>query len=349
MKNRNIFFLLAVIAFGFSACTDHNGHTTVTPQAELNINYKAAFVVNGGNANLSVIDVATSVAKDKITLAGTFPHHIYVSPDRTRLAVAMTGADLSAGHVGHATGTGFKINIVDAVKGTTLKTLDLTLMPHNALFSPDGKELWVGQSDVAASKVLVYDATAWTVKNTITVGKGLSEVTFSSNGSFAFAANTSDNTVSVIDVATKAVVKTLTVGATPVGAWAGTNGKMFVDNETGKSISVIDVATKTIESTINLGFKPGYAAYHTKNAELWVSDADNGKVVFFKLENNAWTKKSDLATGADAHAIAFSADETTAFVTNQGAKTVSIINAATKTKTKDVAVGDKPNGILIKD
>jgi YVTN family beta-propeller protein len=349
MKNRNIFITLAIIAFGFSACTDHSGHTTVTPQTELNINYKAAFVVNGGNANLSVIDLSTSVAKDQITLAGTFPHHIYVSPNRSLLAVAMTGADLSAGHVGHATGTGFKIHIVDAVKGLTTKTLDLTLMPHNASFSPDGKELWVGQSDVTASKVLVYDATAWTVKNTITVGKGLSEVTFSTNGSLAFAANTSENTVSVIDAATKAVVKTLTVGATPVGAWAGTNGKMFVDNEVGKSISVIDVATKTIESTINLGFKPGYAAYNTKNAELWVSDADNGKVVFYKLENNAWVKKSDLATGADAHAIAFSADETTAFVTNQGAKTVSIINTAAKTKTKDVVVGDKPNGILVKD
>jgi hypothetical protein len=76
MKNRNIFIALAIIAFGFSACTDHSGHTTVTPQTELNINYKAAFVVNGGNANLSVIDLSTNVAKDQITLVGTFPHHI---------------------------------------------------------------------------------------------------------------------------------------------------------------------------------------------------------------------------------------------------------------------------------
>jgi YVTN family beta-propeller protein len=348
MKNINSLVSMAIIALAFAACTGHN-HTTVTPQTELNINYKAAFVVNGGSANLSVIDLASSVAKEQITLSGTFPHHIYVSPDRSLLAVAMTGADLSAGHAGHATGTGFKILIVDAVKGLTVKTLDLALMPHNATFSPDGKELWVGQSDVAASKVLVYDATTWTVKNTITVGKGLSEVTFSANGSLVFAANTDENTVSVIDIATKSVVKTLTVGTTPVGAWAGSNGKMFVDNEVGKSISVIDVATKAVESTINLGFKPGYAAYNTKNTELWVSDADNGKVVFFKFENNIWTKKSELATGTDAHAIAFSTDETTAFVTNQGAKTVSIINVAAKTKTKDVVVGDKPNGILVKD
>lgn len=348
MKKNKFSILMALIAICFAACTDHSGHD-VTPQTELNINYKAAFVVNGGSANLSVVDLSTNLVKDQITLAGTFPHHIYMSPDRTRLAVAMTGADLSGGHAGHATGTGFKIHIVDAVKGLTVKTLDLPLMPHNATFSPDGKELWVGQSDATASKVLVYETTAWTVKNTITVGKGLSEVTFSTNGSLVFAANTDENTVSIIDVATKTAVKTLTVGATPVGAWAGANGKMFVDNEVGKSISVIDVATKNVESTINLGFKPGYAAYHVKNAELWVSDADNGKVVFFKFENAVWTKKSDLATGTDAHAITFSADETTAFVTNQGAKTVSVINAAAKTKTKDIVVGDKPNGILVKD
>jgi YVTN family beta-propeller protein len=37
-----------------------------------------------------------------------------------------------------------------------------------------------------------------------------------------------------------------------------------------------------------------------------------------------------------------------AYVTNQGANNVSVINAQTHTKIKDIPVGHKPNGAVIK-
>jgi YVTN family beta-propeller protein len=39
---------------------------------------------------------------------------------------------------------------------------------------------------------------------------------------------------------------------------------------------------------------------------------------------------------------------TIAYVTNQEAGTVSVINLQTKTKTTDIAVGKKPNGIVLR-
>lgn len=50
----------------------------------------------------------------------------------------------------------------------------------------------------------------------------------------------------------------------------------------------------------------------------------------------------------DAHAIAFTKDVTIAYVSNQGAARVSVINVATLTKLKDITVGQKPNGIVLK-
>jgi YVTN family beta-propeller protein len=241
-----------------------------------------------------------------------------------------------------------KAQIIDAVTGMIDKEIALNKMPHNAIFNPSGTELWLGQSDSIQSQVLVYNTSDWSLKNTVNVGAGLSEVTFSSDGTMAFACNTDDGTVSLIDANSKMIHTTLTVGQDPVGAWTASNGKMYVDNETSQTISEITVSSMSVTATINLGFKPGYAAYNSSNGELWVSDATNGKVVYYTFDGTTWNLQGNITTGADAHAIAFIADGSKAYVTNQGANTVSVIDVATHAVTATINVGTKPNGIAIK-
>ena len=48
------------------------------------------------------------------------------------------------------------------------------------------------------------------------------------------------------------------------------------------------------------------------------------------------------------HAIAFDEASMKAYVTNQGAESVSVVNAMTHTVSKTITVGKKPNGIVIK-
>jgi YVTN family beta-propeller protein len=61
---------------------------------------------------------------------------------------------------------------------------------------------------------------------------------------------------------------------------------------------------------------------------------------------NTWMKHGEFAAGAGAHAIAFNGGY--GYVTNQTANTVSLINATTHNKVKDIPVGKKPNGISFK-
>lgn len=316
---------------------------------QLDINYPAAFVVNGASNNVAVIDLNTDLKTGTIGLDGaTFPHHVYLSPDKSQIAVAITSTDLSAGHGGHGTGTAaYEVIILDTKTGEIHHSIALDKLPHNAAYSPDGKELWVGQADATQSKILVFNTSDFSQKSSINVGKGLSETTFSVDGTKVYAANTDDNTITIIKAADKSILTTLPVGTAPVGAWPAENGKMYADNETSQTVSEIDVATNAITATINLGFKPGYVAYSDHHAELWVSDADNGKVVYFKLLGGKWAKQGEIKTGADAHAIAFNADGTKAYVTNQGAGTLSIIKMSDHTKIKDITVGDMPNGIAL--
>ncbi|OSZ77109.1 hypothetical protein CAP36_11880 [Chitinophagaceae bacterium IBVUCB2] len=342
--------IMAVILLISSCMKNHN----MDDMEEKNINYPAAYVINGESSSISIIKLSNNTVSDSIMLMGSggsmimWPHHIYKHPvaGTNKLCIGVPGMDLSAGHTGGMPGMKGGIVVLDAVKGTISKNLEVPLMNHNGVFSPDGSEIWTTQMDMAG-KVLVYDASTYALKNTITVGDEPAEVTFSADGTKAYVCNGMSNNVTVINPLTKAVITTIPVEANPVGAWPSSIGKMFVDNEDGQSISVIDVASNINLATIILNFKPGYAAYNGTKNELWVSDATNGKVIWYlDMGGNNWMKHGEFATGADAHAIAFYGNY--GYVTNQGANTVSVIDVTTHTKLKDIPVGKKPNGIVFK-
>jgi YVTN family beta-propeller protein len=353
----SLVFLLA--CFFVSACRKDKHED---PPATVNINYPAAYVVNGGSNTISVISLGTDEVKETLKLGEvssgghgghtgtgvTWPHHIYLNPSGTRLAIGAPGMDLSAGH--HSTGTGAgKLVIMDALTGAILKVISLPAMNHNAVFSPDGSEIWTSQMDTGYGKVLVYDSGTYTLKSSVTVGKSPAEVTFSADGSKAYVANTGSMSVTVISPAAKTVLATISTGEDPVGAWPGTDGKMYVDNERSKTITVIDAATSSVTDTVDLGFMPGMAAYNNSGPELWVSDPQAGKVHYFLKGGKGWVNAGSIATGPGAHAIAFSGNGSKAYITNQLGASVSVIDVAGKTKIKDITVGQKPNGVTVKN
>lgn len=347
-----IVFSLVIV----TACRKHKMDGMDMPVKD--INYPAAYVVNGESNTISVINLNSNTLTDTIELMTTggndmpmWPHHIYhfAAGGAHRLAVGVPGSDLSAGHGGNMGGMKGRVMIIDAIKGSISKDLEVPAMNHNAAFSPDGREIWTSQMEMEG-KVLVFDAQNYTLKNTIRVGIEPAEVTFSADGTKAYVANGGDNTVSIIDPATKAVLTTIPVGENPVGAWVGHDGKMYLDNEDGQSISVIDVASNKIVQTIPLGFMPGSAAHLASRKELWVTDPDNGQVHFWipDATGHLWVHGGKFNAGAGAHAVAITSDGATAYVTNQSAASVSVIKVSDHTKIKDIPVGKKPNGIVIK-
>lgn len=337
------------------------------PQPELNINYPSAYVVNGAAGTLSVINLTTNEVADVIQLTDNtssaghnghgssnisllqYPHHVYLNPAKNQIAVAVPGVDLSEGHGLAHTGThtgGAKVAVLDAVKGQNIKLIDVPLMNHNAVYTADGKEIWTSQMDLKGT-VLVYDAATYALKNTINVGKEPTEVTFSADGSVAFVANGADNTVSAINTTTKTIIATIAVGKNPVGAWTGTDNRMYADNEDGQTVSVIDVKTLKVVETVNLGFMPGYAAFNGDTKELWVTDPTAAKVHWWKQDaNKKFVKGGTIATAAGTHAIAFKG--LVAYITNQEAANVSVVDVLKHEKIKDIKVGEKPNGIVLK-
>jgi YVTN family beta-propeller protein len=348
---------LSIIATSIFIASCKNTDNT---QPSVTINYPAAYVVNGTSSTLSVINLNTNEVANLIQLTDDvsgvsnngggrflqYPHHIYLNPAKNQIAIAAPGIDLSGGHGEVVHKGSAKIAIIDAVKGTNAKLITVPMMNHNAIYSPDGKEIWTSQIDEKGT-VLVYDANSYTLKNTISVGKQPAEVTFSNDGLSAFVSNGMDNSVSVINPNTKTVIATILVGKNPVGAWTGSDNRMYVDNEDGQSVSIIDVKTLKVVETIALGFMPGYAAFNGEMRELWVTDQMAGKLHWWKQDaNGKFVKGGSFQTADGSHAIAFNG--MTAYISNQESASVSVVDVMKHEKIKDIKVGEKPNGIVIR-
>lgn len=139
-------------------------------------------------------------------------------------------------------------------------------------------------------------ATMLETKQTMGVGRVPAEVTFTNDGT--------------------------SVDREPVGAWPGADGIMYVDREVAKTIKAIDPKTLEIVRRSPLGFTPGLAAVApTRTSELWVIDANAGKVGSHETASEA--KMAELPTATGAHALAFTPAGSTAFASNELANSLS--------------------------
>ena len=282
-----------------------------------------------------------------IKLTGvSYPHHIGLSPDGTRLVVAVPGENLSGGHQGgHGAAAAGALILLEASTGRTLATRRLPVSNHNGAFSRDGSAIWTAQMGMPGV-VLVLDPLTLETTKEIPVGAMPAEVTLSSDGRYVFAANGQSDDVSVIDAGSKVVVKTIAVGDNPVGAWPGANNVMYVDNEAGKTITAIDAVSLAVTQTFELNFMPGMAALAPGKDEIWVTNVEGGSITFWSVATA--TRTGEVTTGAGAHGIVFSASGSHAFVTNQDANTLSVLDVSKRQVVATVELDGKPNGLVFR-
>lgn len=354
MRHRSTILSALMLVLGCASDSQDGGPMSTPIDG---IGREALFVVNGADGTITVLDPETGALVGDIALHGVaYPHHAYLDAASERLYVAAPGIDLSGGHAAGGGGGGHGgaaaepvaavVLALDATDGELLAYAELAAPNHNAIPAPGVNEIWTSQAGTPGA-VVVLDADTLDPIDRITVGDDPAEITFSPDGALAFVCNGGSGSVSVIDVASKAVLDQVVVGMTPVGAWPGADGNMYVDNEGSRSLSVISPTSMQVVRTIDLDFTPAFVSV-VAGAELWVTDTDAGGVVAFDLADLDAGPTRTIPTGPGAHAIASSADGSEAFVTNQSGDTVSVVDVASGAVTSTVAVGSKPNGMAVR-
>ena len=142
---------------------------------------------------------------------------------------------------------------------------------------------------------------------------------------FGYVTNVGDNTVSVIDTASNAVVATISVGGFPDGVATTPDGThAYVTNAFDSNVSVIDTATNKVVATIPVGSSPNGVAITPDGTRAYVTNgADNAVSVIDTASN---TVVGTIPVGQDPSGVAITSDGTHAYVTNQLDDSVSVID-----------------------
>jgi DNA-binding beta-propeller fold protein YncE len=229
-----------------------------------------------------------------------------VSPDGAHLAAAVTDGDaalvimdLKTGEVKQKVGT----NAAD-----TLRISSSAVGQEGPTYSPDGKQLWLGQSDGYTKFTVNADGTLANPTAVSIPADGskhalVGAAVFSADGSTVYSAVNGQNRVVAIDAATGTIKQSWAVGNAPRGM-AMVGNKLYVSNEGGRpakagdttinsygtqvpanpdtgatttgTVSVIDLANPTAAaSSIDVGLHP--TAVYAKNGVVFVTNtATNG-------------------------------------------------------------------------
>jgi YVTN family beta-propeller protein len=264
-----------------------------------------------------------------------------VSPDGTHLAASVADGDaslvvmdLETGQVKQKAGT----NAAD-----DLRIKSASVGQEGPTYSPDGSQLWLGQTDGYTKFTVGADGT---LSNPVTVpipADGtkhalVGAAVFSADGSTVYSAVNGQNRVVAIDAATGTVKQSWAVGTAPRGI-AMVGDKLYVSNEGGRP-------AKAGDTTIN--------SYGTDvPADPDTGAATTGTVSVIDLADPSAVGSIDVGL----HPTAVYADKSAVFVTNTADNTVSVINTAGDKVVQTIAtqpwpeakVGYEPNAVTLTD
>lgn len=190
-------------------------------------------IVASTEGNDSIVEIAPdrTVTGIKTYEAGT--HMVEVSPDGTKAYTANLGAG--------------SISMVDLDTNTLIKTVAAGAGTEGIDLTPDGTELWVSNRE--ADSVIVYDAQTLDELARLDVGGFPLRLQISPDGQYAVTSNLTDASLSVIHVATRALVRTI-----PVGTGAESQQVTLLFSDFGHRIYVAETGTDTVaEINFNSG------------------------------------------------------------------------------------------------
>ena len=125
-----------------------------------------AYVADGGNGTISVIDLARRRIVDRVQV-GLLAHHMSFSPDGRRLWIAL----------GEVARTVVRLDTSDLAHPRIAGRLHPRFFAHSVGFAPDGRTVWLSSARVPY--VTVYDAATGTVVKVVRAGRAPQEVAFS--------------------------------------------------------------------------------------------------------------------------------------------------------------------------
>jgi YVTN family beta-propeller protein len=265
-----------------------------------------------------------------------------VSPDGTRLAASIADGDASLVIMDLTTG-----QVKQKIGTSTADDLRISsgaVGQEGPAYSPDGKQLWLGQANGYTKFTVNADGTLASPTAVPIAADGAKQAlvgaaVFSADGSTVYSAVNGQNKVVAIDAASGTIKQSWTVGTAPRGI-ALVGGTLYVSNEGGRPAKAGDTTINSYGTDVPANPKTGASTTGTVSV---IDTADPSAAV------------GTIAVGL--HPTAVYAKKGAVFVTNTADNSVSVIDTRKGKVVQTIAtqpwpeasVGYEPNAVTLTD
>ncbi|MDR3401964.1 MAG: YncE family protein, partial [Chthoniobacter sp.] len=204
-------------------------------------------------------------------------------------------ADDSGSHVYIARSNG--VTIIDLANGS-VSSLGGVQHGHAVVPLPDGRLLVTSGADAT---VRLFDLSSGSQTASIAVGKDPDAAILDGTRTHAYVMNAESGTVSVIDLATAKVTKTIPVKPALEYAAFASDGTLFINNEDAGEIDTVNVAAGVAGKAIALpGCKAPTGLAYDKTGNRLIAACANGKAAIVDAGKRTLTTLIDIGNGPDA-------------------------------------------------
>jgi YVTN family beta-propeller protein len=315
------------------------------------------YVTNSASDSIDVIDPRTNRVVQVIH-GITLPHGIAFSPDGTRLYISNESESV--------------LDIVDRKSGDILDRVPLSGRPNNIGITKDGSRVLVGiRTD--AGVVDVIDTASRKRTKSIPVNGSVHNVFVTPDGKFAVSGSIESKAATVIELQTEKVAWEIKFDR-PVRPMAfetdgdGATRRIFVQLSGFNGFAVVDFAKHEEVTRIKLPDEPaGFGIAEGRRGtpshgigiapdgkSLWVNSTIANAVFKYSLPDLkviGYAKLPEVhgsgraATGAVPEWITFTPDSKFIYISDSGARLVSVIDTTTLKEIATVPVGEVPKRI----
>jgi PQQ-dependent catabolism-associated beta-propeller protein len=155
-----------------------------------------------------------------------------------------------------------------------------------------------------------------------------------------FVTNERDDSVSVIDGSTNAVVATIAIGQRPRGIGVSPDAtEVYVAVSEDNAIAVFDPQTFEVLRTFESGDDPETFAVHP-NGNIYISNEEDAKASVFNPKTGE--KVAEIKVGIEPEGVAISPDGTKVIVTSESTNMLHVIAVPEHAIVNNILVGARP-------
>jgi YVTN family beta-propeller protein len=294
----------------------------------------------------------------------------------SRIAWLLSGALLLAAplcaNAGRAYVTnedGESVSVLDTDKAEVVATVNVGKRPRGLKLSHDGKRLYVAVSglpkcppsvpdeecaklkrDLTADGIAVIDTATLKLVELLKSGSDPEQFDLSRDGKRLFISNEDSGTLTVLNVSSGVIEKSVPVGQQPEGVRVTPDGRWIaVTSEEGNAVYIVDAKSLTVVKSVAVGKRPRDVAFTPDGKTAYISGEFDGSLYSTTIPDApSATQLLQLRKEARPMGVILDAPHKRLFVSTGRGGTIAVVSLEGAPKLiTEIPVGARPWGIAL--